>query len=192
MQGQRPRLRGHLRGLVLPALRGLQDRARDRRGQHAARSTRSRSTREQRGELVLPPVGVPGAARAAVRRAPGLRAAARRATTRRSSFIERRPAGRLARRARSSSWGVPVPWDPEPRLLRLVRRAPQLLHGALASRATGEDLTDRFWPATLHLIGKDILKFHTVFWPAMLMAAGPAAARARLRPRLPADGRARR
>jgi methionyl-tRNA synthetase len=35
----------------------------------------------------------------------------------------------------------------------------------------GEDLTDRFWPATYHLIGKDILKFHTVFWPAMLMAA---------------------
>jgi methionyl-tRNA synthetase len=32
-------------------------------------------------------------------------------------------------------------------------------------------LTDRFWPATYHLIGKDILKFHTVFWPALLMAA---------------------
>jgi methionyl-tRNA synthetase len=35
----------------------------------------------------------------------------------------------------------------------------------------GEDLTARFWPATYHIIGKDILKFHTVFWPAMLMAA---------------------
>ena len=36
----------------------------------------------------------------------------------------------------------------------------------------GEDLTNVFWPPTLHLIGKDILKFHAVYWPAMLMAAG--------------------
>jgi methionyl-tRNA synthetase len=35
----------------------------------------------------------------------------------------------------------------------------------------GRDLIQRFWPATYHIIGKDILKFHTVFWPAMLMAA---------------------
>ncbi len=57
---------------------------------------------------------------------------------------------------------------------------------ALTYARAGEDLTDRFWPATYHVIGKDILKFHTVFWPALLMAAGLAAARARLRPRLPA------
>jgi methionyl-tRNA synthetase len=43
---------------------------------------------------------------------------------------------------------------------------------ALGYAREGEDLTDRFWPATYHIIGKDILKFHTVFWPAMLMAAG--------------------
>jgi methionyl-tRNA synthetase len=42
---------------------------------------------------------------------------------------------------------------------------------ALSYARPGEDLTDRFWPATYHIIGKDILKFHTVFWPAMLMAA---------------------
>src|SRR5207302_8792246 len=35
----------------------------------------------------------------------------------------------------------------------------------------GEDLSDRFWPATVHVIGKDILKFHAVFLPALLMAA---------------------
>src|SRR5829696_4593049 len=34
-----------------------------------------------------------------------------------------------------------------------------------------EVLTDRFWPATYHILGKDILKFHAVFWPALLMAA---------------------
>ena len=42
---------------------------------------------------------------------------------------------------------------------------------ALGYARPGEDLTDRFWPATYHMIGKDILKFHTIFWPAMLMAA---------------------
>src|SRR4029077_11371497 len=35
----------------------------------------------------------------------------------------------------------------------------------------GEDLTQRFWPTTYHVLGKDILKFHAVFWPAMLLAA---------------------
>ncbi|HVE69037.1 MAG TPA: methionine--tRNA ligase [Solirubrobacteraceae bacterium] len=69
------------------------------------------------------------------------------------------------------SWGVPVPWDPEhvfyvwfDALLNYVT--------ALAFAREGEDLTDRFWPADYHLIGKDILKFHCVYWPALLMAAG--------------------
>jgi methionyl-tRNA synthetase len=42
---------------------------------------------------------------------------------------------------------------------------------ALGYARPGEDLTDRFWPAQFHVIGKDILKFHVVFWPAILMAA---------------------
>src|SRR5262249_11210974 len=42
---------------------------------------------------------------------------------------------------------------------------------ALSYAREGEDLTERFWPASLHVIGKDILKFHTVYWPAFLMAA---------------------
>ena len=42
---------------------------------------------------------------------------------------------------------------------------------ALSYARDGEDLTERYWPASFHVIGKDILKFHTVFWPAMLMAA---------------------
>jgi len=67
-------------------------------------------------------------------------------------------------------WGVTVPWDPDhvfyvwfDALLNYVT--------ALSYAQPGEDLTDRFWPATYHIIGKDILKFHTVFWPALLMAA---------------------
>jgi methionyl-tRNA synthetase len=43
---------------------------------------------------------------------------------------------------------------------------------ALSYAREGEDLTDIFWPADVHVIGKDILKFHAVIWPALLMAAG--------------------
>ncbi len=69
------------------------------------------------------------------------------------------------------SWGVPVPWDPGhvfyvwfDALLNYVT--------ALRYARPGEDLVQRFWPATFQIIGKDILKFHCVYWPALLMAAG--------------------
>jgi methionyl-tRNA synthetase len=42
---------------------------------------------------------------------------------------------------------------------------------ALSYARAGEDLTERYWPAN-HIIAKDILRFHTVYWPAFLMAAG--------------------
>jgi methionyl-tRNA synthetase len=69
------------------------------------------------------------------------------------------------------TWGVAVPWDAGhvfyvwfDALLNYVT--------ALSYARPGEDLTAKFWPASFHIIGKDILKFHTVFWPALLMAAG--------------------
>ena len=68
------------------------------------------------------------------------------------------------------TWGVAVPWDPT-HVFYVWFDALLNYYTALAYARDGEDLTDRFWPATFHLIGKDILKFHTVFWPAMLMAA---------------------
>jgi methionyl-tRNA synthetase len=68
------------------------------------------------------------------------------------------------------SWGVPVPWDSEhvfyvwfDALLNYVT--------ALSYARPGQDLTEEFWPARLHIIGKDILKFHAIYWPALLMAA---------------------
>ena len=68
-------------------------------------------------------------------------------------------------------WGVEVPWDPEhvfyvwfDALLNYVT--------ALAFARDGEDLTEEFWPASFQVMGKDILKFHAVYWPALLMAAG--------------------
>ena len=67
-------------------------------------------------------------------------------------------------------WGVTVPWDHE-HVFYVWFDALLNYYTALGYARPGEDLTGRFWPATYHLIGKDILKFHTVFWPAMLMAA---------------------
>ena len=68
-------------------------------------------------------------------------------------------------------WGISVPWDPDQvfyvwfdALLNYVT--------ALSFARDGNDLTGRFWPATFHLVGKDILKFHTIYWPALLLAAG--------------------
>jgi methionyl-tRNA synthetase len=67
-------------------------------------------------------------------------------------------------------WGVPVPWDPS-HVFYVWFDALLNYYTALGYARPGEDLTGRFWPATFHIVGKDILKFHTVFWPAMLMAA---------------------
>src|SRR5881392_493251 len=67
-------------------------------------------------------------------------------------------------------WGVEVPWDPE-HVFYVWFDALLNYYTALSFARDGEDLTSRFWPATYHVIGKDILKFHTVFWPALLLAA---------------------
>jgi methionyl-tRNA synthetase len=66
-------------------------------------------------------------------------------------------------------WGVPVPWD-ESQVVYVWIDALLNYYTALSYAREGEDLTEHFWPATVHLIGKDILKFHAVIWPAMLMA----------------------
>ena len=70
----------------------------------------------------------------------------------------------------SIDWGVPVPWDRD--------HVFYVWYDALINYATGVGFTDdpeRFatwWPATTHIVGKDILRFHCVYWPAMLLAAG--------------------
>ena len=67
-------------------------------------------------------------------------------------------------------WGVPVPWDGS-QVIYVWIDALLNYYSALSYARQGEDLTGRFWPASVHLIGKDILKFHAVIWPALLMAA---------------------
>jgi methionyl-tRNA synthetase len=69
------------------------------------------------------------------------------------------------------TWGVPVPWDPG-HVFYVWFDALLNYYTALGFARDGEDATDAFWPPTFHLIGKDILKFHAVYWPALLLAAG--------------------
>ena len=165
---QRPRLQGHVRGLVLPPLRGLQDRRRDRAGQHLPDPPHPARPRA-RGELVLPPLLLPGAARAALRRPVGLRAP-EGALQRGALVHRRRAAGRLRSAAPSStgacrSRGIPSTSSTSgsTRSSTTTPRSP--------SPTTARTRPDTFWPADFHVIGKDILKFHAVFWPAMLLAA---------------------
>jgi methionyl-tRNA synthetase len=78
------------------------------------------------------------------------------------------------------TWGVQVPWDPEHVFYvwfdALLNYYTALSYAPAPAglSAGGGDLAERFWPASYHLIGKDILRFHAVYWPALLMAAGLA------------------
>jgi methionyl-tRNA synthetase len=86
------------------------------------------------------------------------------------SFIEQGLADISVSRA-SQRWGVPVPWD-ESQVVYVWVDALVNYWSALAFARPGEDLRPRFWPVVRHLLGKDILKFHCVIWPALLLGAG--------------------
>ncbi|MDR4306962.1 methionine--tRNA ligase [Chelatococcus sambhunathii] len=68
------------------------------------------------------------------------------------------------------NWGVPVPDDPKHVMYVWVDALTNYITGAGFPDETSE--LWRWWPADLHVIGKDIIRFHTVFWPAFLMSAG--------------------
>ena len=68
-------------------------------------------------------------------------------------------------------WGIPVPWDPEQVIYVWVDALINYV-SALTYASDGVDLRQRFWPEVRHLLAKDILKFHCVIWPALLLAAG--------------------
>ncbi len=69
------------------------------------------------------------------------------------------------------SWGVPVPWDTEQSIYVWVDALLNYASAPTYARP-GEDLTARLWPPRWQVLGKDILRFHAIIWPAMLMAAG--------------------
>jgi len=66
-------------------------------------------------------------------------------------------------------WGIPVPFD-QRHVIYVWFDA--LINYISALKKEGEDLYQKFWPADVHLVGKDIIRFHTIIWPIMLMAAG--------------------
>ena len=72
----------------------------------------------------------------------------------------------------SISWGVPLPWDPK----HVAYVWFDALFNYCTSIGYGVDRAnfDRYWPVDYHIIGKDILRFHAVYWPAMLLAGGEA------------------
>ena len=69
----------------------------------------------------------------------------------------------------SIDWGVPLPWDPKH--VAYVWFDALFNYCSAVGYGTDEALFSRYWPADYHMIGKDILRFHAVYWPAMLMAA---------------------
>lgn len=69
------------------------------------------------------------------------------------------------------SWGIPVPGDPK-HVIYVWLDALTNYITALGFPDMDSPMHKQYWPATLHLVGKDILRFHAIFWPAFLMAAG--------------------
>lgn len=73
-------------------------------------------------------------------------------------------------------WGIPVPRDNKQTIYVWFDALLGYISGLLpldsGDDATLDDALKRGWPASVHIIGKDILRFHAVYWPAMLMAAG--------------------
>jgi len=68
-------------------------------------------------------------------------------------------------------WGIPLPWD-ESQVAYVWADALVNYLSALTYARPGEDLRERYWPAVHHVLAKDILRFHCVYWPAMLLSAG--------------------
>ena len=71
---------------------------------------------------------------------------------------------------KSFSWGIPVPNDNE-HVIYVWLDALTNYISALNYPDTSDQMYKTFWPASIHLIGKDILRFHAVYWPAFLLAA---------------------
>jgi len=70
----------------------------------------------------------------------------------------------------SFSWGIPVPKDKK-HVIYVWLDALTNYISALNFPNTNDVLYKKYWPATIHIIGKDILRFHAIYWPAFLMAA---------------------
>ncbi len=80
-------------------------------------------------------------------------------------------------------WGVPVPDHPDHVMYVWVDALTNYLTG-VGFPDTASESFEKYWPADLHMIGKDIIRFHAVYWPAFLMSAGIALPRTGFRARV--------
>ncbi|MBO0721631.1 MAG: methionine--tRNA ligase, partial [Blastocatellia bacterium] len=80
----------------------------------------------------------------------------------------------------SVKWGIPVPDDPDHTIYVWMDALANYITaiGFGNDQFGGSQHFQKYWPADLHLVGKDILRFHTVYWPAFLLAAGLEAPKA--------------
>lgn len=71
----------------------------------------------------------------------------------------------------SFKWGVPVDFDPKHVIYVWIDALVNYITGiGYDADGNSKEQFDKYWPADLHLIGKDILRFHTIYWPIILMA----------------------
>ena len=69
----------------------------------------------------------------------------------------------------SVSWGIQVPFDPKHTIYVWIDALSNYITALGYDNDTYHDF-DKYWPADIHMVGKEILRFHTIIWPAMLMA----------------------
>lgn len=69
-------------------------------------------------------------------------------------------------------WGIPVPFDKSQTIYVWYDALPNYLSVLNFKEFSNKDYFQKFWPNAHHLVGKDIIKFHTILWPAMLKSAG--------------------
>ena len=69
------------------------------------------------------------------------------------------------------NWGIPVPSDPKHVVYVWIDALSNYIT-ALGYGSDNESLFEKYWPADVHLVGKEIVRFHTIYWPIMLMALG--------------------
>ncbi len=72
----------------------------------------------------------------------------------------------------SFTWGIPVEFDPGHVIYVWIDALSNYITALGYSPDEQSELFDKYWPADVHVIGKDILRFHTIYWPIMLMALG--------------------
>lgn len=72
----------------------------------------------------------------------------------------------------SFKWGIPVSFDPEHVVYVWIDALSNYITALGYSPKGSDELYSKYWPADAHIIGKDIIRFHTIYWPIMLMALG--------------------